>query len=199
MKPIFTFTFTVITKPSYRLKIELGRKHGRWPIVNPWIEELEWANEMTGVDHPLCATLWGSDSPWRADEALAAIAEASGGLAQDPQLEAAVPEAISELRRVWHLPSFVNTAGGRVRQAEPMRVIFPGLSASWNRHADTSVERDTYRRRNSLGRRLAMAIHSEFDAETEKFSLAVARLFPCTCSGDEYPHEPDRLLLQIHR
>lgn len=191
MKPVLTFPFTVITMPPYWMKIQNGQRHGRWPTLNPWIQELQWANEMAGVNHGLRATLWGSDSPWRADEAFAAIAEASNGVAQDPTLEAAMPEALGELQRLFVPPP-------EAELPMPVRVLFPALSASWNRGIDVSVEADPYRRRNSLGRRLAMAVYHEFGGDREPI-LAAARLFPCTCSGDEYPHDHDTLLLQIHR
>ena len=199
MKPIFTFPFTVITMPSYRLKIQLGRKHGRWPTANPLIEELEWANEMAGVNHELRATLWGSESPWRADEALAAIAEASGGVAQDPALEAAVPDALSAIYRLRSARDVGFLTSIRYRPEPSFRILFPGLGADWNRDADVRIEGDPHRRRNSLGRRRAMAICYETARRRgSPGTLSAARLFPCTANGDEYPHPIGSFLLQIH-
>lgn len=204
MEQIFTFPFTVITMPSYRTKIDLGQKHGRWPTVNPWIADLEWRNEMAGCNFELRASLWGSSAPWRADEALAEIAEASGGVAQDPTLEAAVPDALYAFKRLVQGDGSQLMAQLVGWPVFPARIVFPGLGASWNHGADVSVEHDPYRRRNSLGRRTAKAISCELVASPRKdeafrFVLGVGRLFPCTLSGEEYPHPTDSFLLQIHR
>lgn len=196
MKKLITFPFPC--RPALALHEKLYWYDRAWRDgANPRIGEIGWSH--TQAELMLSATLWGSETPWRADEAINEIGRVSNGQFQSPELEAYFPEALHKLwmRRAGRDYKLMSAI--RYRPSAPFRILVPTLAADWNIGADVSIQEDPHRRRNSLGRRLAMSVCYEIDRRKGyPGRLTVARLFPCGMAGDEFTHPVDTFLLQIH-
>jgi hypothetical protein len=191
MHPLITFPFTVITKPSFSLKIR-NRKRNLWPEADPIIEDADWPQEMAGRDHELKVTLWGSESPWLASEALDAIAKASGGVVQDPSLEAAMPDAAHEIHRLRAAHDERLMGAIRFRPKPPFRILFPAFSAKWNMGEALRCDH--------CGCRHTVAICYEMERRRGYPGLlTLARLFPGIRTGNPMPHPVDTFYAQIHQ
>lgn len=191
MHPLITFPFTVITKPSFSLKFR-NRCRDLWPEADQIIEHADWPYEMAGRDHELKVTLWGSESPWQAGEALDAIASASGGVVQDPSLEAAMPDAAHKIHHLRAANDAAFMGAIRFRPGPPFRILFPAFSAKWNRGENLSCQH--------CGCRQTAAICYEMQRRRGyPGKLSLVRLFPGIREGNPLPHPVDTFYAQIHQ